>query len=110
MHGTYIEIGQLRTNLDNFDYNYGHESNNSNGNNFIAQVAQVIKVVIQTYLCVFTCNLESGKLQRGLFSFSDGFSLFCFQENVLEEKSENKLAQKRFQVQNETTTSTKLHV
>ena len=28
------------------------------------------------------CNLESGKLQRGLFSSSDGFSLFCFQENL----------------------------
>ena len=29
MYGTYNEIGQLRTILDNFDYNYGHESNNS---------------------------------------------------------------------------------
>ena len=38
------------------------------------------------------CNLESGKVERGFFSFSDGF--YCF---ISREKSENKLARKIFQ-------------
>ena len=44
----------------------------------------------QIILC--HCNLESGKLERGFFPFSDGF--YCF---ISREKSENKLARKIFQ-------------
>ena len=50
----------------------------------------LLHVKIQIILC--QCNLESGKLERGFFSFSDGF--YCF---ISREKSENKLARKIFQ-------------
>ena len=45
-------------------------------------VAQAIEVVIQTYLC-FVLAILKVENPKGLFSSSDGFSLFCFQENFL---------------------------